>query len=207
MPRLQTTTLPLVVKIVLTLTLMGGCAATPPDTPTPTAEPEVKPFELPGLRLPTPEEVGHRAYLGVDPGETFALADIRTRILIIEVFNFYCPHCQKEAPNVNRLYRQIENDARLRGQIKIIGIGIGNTAYEINQFRQKYAIPFPLFPDRSRSLSIQLEIRRTPTFIGWVYHPNGDIRPFLHAPGPMGGVAVFLDQVVRQSGVELAPGY
>ena len=191
--------------MMLILTLVGGCASTPPDTPTPTAQPEAKPFDLPGLRLPTPEDEDHRVYLGVTPGETFALADIQTRILIIEVFNFYCLHCQKEAPNVNSLYREIENDSRLRGQIKIIGIGIGNTPYEINQFRQKYAIPFPLFADRSRSLSMQLEVRRTPTFIGWGYHPNGDIRPFLHSPGPMDGVAVFLDQVVRRSGVELAP--
>ena len=205
MAGLQTTTLLLVVKMVLILTLMSGCASTPPDRPNPTAETEAKPFGLPGLRLPTPEDGDQRAYLGVNPGETFALADIQTRILIIEVFNFYCPHCQKEAPNVNRLYRTIENDSRLRGHIKIIGIGIGNTPYEIDQFRQKYAIPFPLFPDRSRSLSMQLEIRRTPTFIGWGYHPNGDIRPFLHAPGPMEGVPVFLDQVVRRSGVELAP--
>lgn len=205
MPRLPTTTLLLVAKMVLILTLMGGCASTPPDAPTPAAETGAKPFDLPGLRLPTPEDGDHRTYLGLNPGETFALADIQTRILIIEVFNFYCPHCQKEAPNVNRLYREIENDSRLKGQIKIIGIGIGNTPYEINQFRRKYAIPFPLFPDRSRSLSMQLEIRRTPTFIGWGYHPNGDIRPFLHTPGPMGGAAVFLDQVVRRSGVELSP--
>ena len=70
---------------------------------------------------------------------------------------------------------------------------------------QKYAIPFLLFADRSRSLSMQLEVRRTPTFIGWGFHPNGDIRPFLNVPGPMESVDAFLGQVVRRSGVELWP--
>ncbi len=205
MARPRTTKLPPAAVTVLILTLLAGCTSTSPDTPTPSAQAEAKPFELPGLRLPTPANGDHRAYLGVNSGETFALAHIQTRILIIEVFNFYCPHCQKEAPNVNGLYYKIENDTRLKGQIKIIGIGIGNTPYEIDLFRQKYAIPFPLFADRSRSLSMQLEVRRTPTFIGWGYHPNGDIRPFLHVPGPMESVDAFLDHVVRRSGVELWP--
>ncbi|MBL0715287.1 MAG: AhpC/TSA family protein, partial [Desulfosarcina sp.] len=59
-----------------------------------------------------------------------------------------------------------ENDPQLKGRIKIIGIGVGNTPYEIGRFRQTYAIPFPLFADRSRALSMQLEARQTPTFIG-----------------------------------------
>ena len=205
MPRLRTKTLHPAAMMALVLYLLIGCATSPSDTPSPTASSEAKAFNLPGLRLPTPADHEQRAYLGVPPGETFAFADIQTRILIIEVFNFYCPHCQQEAPNVNRLYRTIETDTRLRGQIKIIGIGIGNTPYEIDLFRQKYTIPFPLFADRSRSLSMHLEVRRTPTFIGWGYHLNGDIRPFLHAPGPMESVEAFLDQIVRRSGVELSP--
>ena len=205
MPGLRIKMLPPAAMVCMLLCLMVGCATPPPDVPPSPASSDLKAFDLPGLRLPTPADTQQRSYLGVDPGETFALADIQTRILIIEIFNFYCPHCQQEAPNVNRLYRTIETDTRLRGQIKIIGIGIGNTPYEIDLFRQKYAIPFPLFADRSRSLSIHLEVRRTPTFIGWGYHLNGDIRPFLHAPGPMESVEAFLDQVVRQSGVELSP--
>ena len=199
--------LPLV-ALSLSLSLLSGCASSQPEgaPASPPAQSGEQPFDLPYLRLPTPTKEAHLAYLGIGGDETFALAEIKTRILIIEVFNFYCPHCQAEAPTVNRLYRQIENDARLRDRIKIIGIGIGNTPYEISAFRQRFAVPFPLFADRSRVISRQLEVRRTPTFIAWYYHPDGRIAPILFAPGPVGEVGRFLQRVVRASGLELPPG-
>ena len=188
--------------------ILSGCAsARPAATPAPPAHPtDDKPFDLPSLRLPSPADAAHLSYLGVGADDTFALADIRTRILVIEVFNFYCPHCQAEAPNINRLYQEIERHAQLRGQIKIIGIGIGNTPYEVCPFRKRYAVPFPLFADRSRVLAKQLEVRQTPTFIAWGYHPDGRIHPFLFAPGPIGDVEGFLKRLVHDSGLDLTPG-
>lgn len=191
----------------LILALLGGCRTTPQaDKTAPPASPSEKPFALPGLRLPTPANADHLNYLGLPPGETFALADIRTKILLIEVFNFYCPHCQQEAPVVNRLYQLIENDPQLSGQIKIIGLGIGNTPYEVSTFRQRFAIPFPLFADRSRVLSRHLEVRQTPTFIGWSYHHDGRIQPFLFAPGTIGDVETFLERLIQDSGLDLQRG-
>jgi peroxiredoxin len=191
--------------LALTLALTVGCAARPQPAPDPQAGPAgEKPFGLAALRLPTPADPSHRGYLGVPPGETFALSDVQTKILIIEIFDFYCIHCQKEAPNVNRLYNRIEKDSLLKNHIKIIGIGFRNTPYEIAQFRKAYAVPFPLFADRSRVLSTQLEVRQTPTFIGWGYHAGGRVRPFLFAPGPIGDVERFLERTLRDSGVDLS---
>ena len=194
--------------LVLLPPMLSGCASprTQAAPSPPAGAADSKPFDLPALRLPSPADAAHLAYLGVAADDTFALADIKTRILIIEVFNFYCPHCQAEAPNINRLYREIENDAQLRGRIKIIGIGIGNTPYEISMFRKRYAVPFPLFADRSRVLSMQLEVRQTPTFIAWGYHPGGRIHPFLFAPGAIGDVDGFLKRLVHDSGLDLTPG-
>ncbi len=198
----------LLMTLCLVPFLVSACTSSrPKSTPaSPSAHPERQPFELPYLRLPSPDDEAHLVYLGIGDDETFALAEIKTRILIIEVFNFYCPHCQAEAPTVNRLYSQIESDARLRGQIKIIGIGIGNTSYEVRTFRQRFAVPFPLFADRSRVISKQLEVRQTPTFIAWRYHPDGRIDPILFAPGPVGETEQFLNQLVQASGLELPPG-
>ncbi|MDJ0803464.1 MAG: TlpA disulfide reductase family protein [Desulfobacterales bacterium] len=182
------------------LLLPSGCASAPSGEPPPSSDRPGRPaFDLPALRLPSPTDDAHRHYLGVEDAETFALADIRTRILIIEVFNFYCPHCQAEAPNINRLYHKIEDDEQFQGQIKIIGIGVGNTPYEVERFRARYTIPFPLFADRSRVLSKQLEVRQTPTFIAWNYRADGRIDPIWFAPGAIGDVEAFLGNLVRAS--------
>lgn len=180
--------------LVLTLLYFVGCTATPSHLPTP---PVAAPNALSEtFVLPAIDDPAHLEYLGIETTEAFPLTAIRTQVLIIEVFSMYCPHCQREAPNVNQLYQSITKDPYLSERIKLIGIGVSNTSYEVNQFRKSFEIPFPLFPDRSRDLARQLEVRQTPTFIGFVWE-NDIPRRFLHAPGSMGKVDEFLTRVVQ----------
>jgi peroxiredoxin len=151
--------------------------------------------------LPVPTDPAQRTYLGLEATHTFTLSDIQTDVLIIEVFDFYCPHCQREAPNVNRLYRRISRDPDLRERIKLIGIGVSNTSFEVNQFRQSFDIPFPLFPDRSREIARDLDVRQTPTFIGFVWGTGGKPERFLYLQGGMGDVDTFLSKVIRLSAI------
>ena len=100
---------------------------------------------------------------------------------------------------VNRLYRRITSDPELRERIKLIGIGVNNTRFEVEQFRKVFGIPFPLFPDRSRDIAHLFEVRQTPTFIGLVWEPGHAARRFFHSPGSMGEVDAFLSAVIRQA--------
>ena len=180
---------------VLGLLILAGCASVPSSVPSaPNAD---HGSSHAGLLLPAPVNPDQRDYLGLETGEDFRLADIRTQVLIIEVFNFYCPHCQREAPSVNQLYLSIAADPNLSDRIKLIGIGVSNTPYEVDRFRKKFDVPFPLFPDRDRHLANQLNVRRTPTFIGFVKGTDGTPRRFLHAPGSMGNADEFLSKIIR----------
>lgn len=183
---------------VVILLCIAGCTTVPSSHPTPPAAAPDAPHET--FVLPALGDPAQRAYLGIETTGDFALSDIQTQILIIEVFSMYCPHCQREAPNVNQLYRSISEDPDLQNRIKLIGIGVRNTTFEVNHFRQSFQVPFPLFPDRSRDLARRLDVRETPTFIGYVWK-NGKPRRFLHAPGRMGKVNDFLANVIRQSGL------
>ncbi len=153
------------------------------------------------MRLPVPETAESRNYLGIDEGETFAIGDIKTRILLIEVFSMYCPHCQREAPRVNNLYQRIAENPELKDRIKMIGIGVGNTAYEVDIFRKTYAIPFPLFPDRSMQTARRLGAERTPTFVGFFYEDGGDVRQFIFQAGGFSDTDAFLKEVIGRSGL------
>ncbi len=168
-----------------------GPVAGPPGTSS--AEP------VSGLLLPAPSDHHQQAYLGIGALQEFALTDIRAEVVLIEVFSMYCPHCQREAPNVNRLYRRIADDSVLAGRVKIFGIGVGNTSYEVDTFRKRFDIQFPLFPDRNRQIARQLAVRETPTFVAFAYGNDGTLHQILHAPGSLGNVEDFLTRLLERA--------
>lgn len=101
---------------------------------------------LPALVLPASTDSQDQGYLGIS-GKPFGVAQVKAPVVVLQVLSMYCPYCQKEAPSVNALFKMIESDKNLKGKIKIIGIGAGNSAYETNLFRKKYSVPFPVLPD------------------------------------------------------------
>jgi thiol-disulfide isomerase/thioredoxin len=118
------------------------------------------------LEFPMPESEAGKRYLGLSGDDKFTLSQIRARTVILEIFSMYCPICQGEAPTVNELHRLIEKDVRLKGKVKVVGIGTGNTPFEVDVFRKKYDIRFPLFADEGFLMQKTSEDRiRTPTFL------------------------------------------
>jgi peroxiredoxin len=119
---------------------------------------------FPDIALAAPDTSPQREYLGLDGKGSFRLSQIRADLLIIEIFSMYCPYCQREAPNVNELYRIISAREDIKDKIRIIGIGAGNTPLEVDVFRKKYSIEFPLFSDESFSVHTAIGGVRTPYF-------------------------------------------
>jgi peroxiredoxin len=157
---------------------------------------------MPAIDLPSPSERYERTYLGLSGSGSFTLPDINTQIVIIEIFSMYCPYCQREAPKVNDLYRKIENDQALRGKIKMIGIGAGNSGYEVDIFRKKYDVPFPLFADGDFNIYDKIGEVRTPYFLGVKIEPGGRQRVFLSKLGAFESVDQFLEQIRNLSGLK-----
>ncbi len=63
-----------------------------------------------------------RAYLGLTRPGPFTLKDIQARYVLLEIFSDSCPHCMLAAPGVNRLFRLIEQNPRLRGGGRAAGV-------------------------------------------------------------------------------------
>ena len=155
--------------------------------------------KLPDFSLTSPRENAAKAYLGLSGSGSFSIPQVKARTVVIEIFSMYCPYCQKEAPEVNRLYEKIEADPALKGKIKLIGIGVGNSAFEVATFQKKYKVPFPLFPDADFAVHKLLGEVRTPYFIGLAIQPDGSHRVFHSRLGAFESVEKFLDEIVRAS--------
>ena len=157
---------------------------------------------LPDFKLPIPEQAADKEYLGLTTSGPFTIAQIKAQVVIIEILSMYCPYCQREAPEVNRLYEIIENNPDLKSRIKLIGIGAGNTPFEVQVFKKKYSVPFPVFSDEDFTLHKAFGEVRTPFFIGVRINDDKTHRVFHAKLGGIEGADSFVKLILRLSGLE-----
>ncbi len=177
-----------------------GCLANFPLAPALAQKPPAEGETFPELVLPLPQKQEEREYLKVESGP-FRLSDVKAEVMIVEVFSMYCPHCQREAPNVNALYKAISTRKEFRGRAKIIGIGAGNTPYEVNAFRTLYRIEYPLLPDGDLSLHKKLGEVNTPYFFVVWNKPNAGRKVIYSRVGSIGDPNVFLQMIANKTGI------
>jgi hypothetical protein len=87
------------------------------------------------------------AYLGLSEGKAFTLGDIQADLIVVELLNIYCTSCQKQAPIYNDVFDLVKNDPAMKGKVKWMGVGVGNNQREVESFRSRKRIPFPIVTD------------------------------------------------------------
>jgi len=157
---------------------------------------------LPTMNLPIPKSPDERAYLGLSGSGSFKIPQIKAKVVIVEIFSMYCPYCQKDAPGVNEFYRLLENNPDLRNKIKLIGIGAGNSSYEVDVFKKTYQVPFPLFPDKDFTIHKACGEVRTPYFIVVKINEDGTHQIIHTQLGNYPGAEPFLELVLKASGLK-----
>jgi peroxiredoxin len=104
---------------------------------------------------------------------------------------------------VNELHQAIQNRANLTDNVKLIGIAIQNTPYEVEHFKKKYQVPFPLFPDEDKSIYIAMSKPKVPYFIGVKINQDGSNEIFYAKRGKMRQKPEeFLALMLKLSGLE-----
>lgn len=157
---------------------------------------------FPVFELPMPGSEREKGYLGLSGTGNFTLGQVKAQVLIVEVYSFYCPFCQREAASVNELYQKIEERPDLKGKIKIIGIAVTNSEYEVNSYRERYKVPFPLIPDANMEISQKFGAKATPTFIGVRINGKEGLQKFYFEEGSIGDAGPFLQKIVKLSGLK-----
>jgi len=153
---------------------------------------------LPEIVLQAPTDADQQKILGLPSQPTFTIPQIGASVVLIEIYSMYCPHCQKQAPRVNELYQKILKSPKLKDQVRLIGIGAGNSKFEVAFFRKTYSVLFPLFSDGDFTIHKQLGEVRTPYFIGIKINPDKSHKIFYSRLGAIENPDQFLEMVAKQ---------
>ncbi len=102
---------------------------------------------------------------------------------------------------MNELYQEIEKRPDLKDKVKLIGIGASNSLFEVNSFREKYHVPFPLFADQNMEIFKLLGARGTPTFVGLKLSDNASQEQFFFGEGAYHDTQKFLDEFIKLAGL------
>ena len=145
-------TLRIMVAVLLLATLLAPAAATAGQF-------------FPDSRVEVSLSDDHTAYLGLASGtSSFRFSDVKAEYLLINVYSLYCGPCQRDAPAFNEMYEEI-TAMGLAGRIKFIGLAAGNTVREMESWRKRYDVRFPLIPDEDYELHSLLDNVGTPFFV------------------------------------------
>src|SRR4030043_558484 len=157
---------------------------------------------FPEITLSVPQSASEKDYLGIKVKNSFKVSKIKADVIIIEIFSMYCPYCQKEAPNVNELHQLINSKPDIKDKIKIIGIGAGNTPFEVEVFKKQYSVPFLLSPDESFSVHKSVGNVRTPYFFVIKINADGSNKIIYSKAGSIQDPNQFLDLIIKGSGLK-----
>ena len=159
--------------------------------------PQIDP--LPALSFNAPVNARGAQYLGISPQTaSFSLNDVDARVIVVEVFQVQCFHCQEEAHYVNELFEQL-NQEGLYSQVKVMAIAYGNTPFEVTMYARKYHVPFAMIADpRQKTIAVD----STPAYFILEPLPGGGARVLYSMYGMLPEIDQFIKIIKKRSGLK-----
>lgn len=174
-------------SVVLAICFLGGFSLSPSYG----GETISLGMTLPQFALEVPDPAPVEQYLGLKNTGSLLISQIPAKLILIQFFSLYCPHCHRQAPITNKVFKIIREDQTLDRDCKMIGIGVGNGSRETDAYKNKFRVQFPLFPDQTYEVHKKLGEPRTPFIL--VVSNTGKV--LLTQEGIIKDVDEFLHQV------------
>ncbi|MCM8783485.1 MAG: TlpA family protein disulfide reductase [Candidatus Omnitrophica bacterium] len=149
-----------------------------------------------------PRREADLVYLGLKGlnNRTFKLSEINAKVVILEIVTAYCPYCSGSIPEINGLCELIKHSPYAQ-QIKLLGIGMANSEEEIEAFRDKYAISFPVFADEDNKIYKVMGRIDLPYWTVLYHNPQGVWEEIYAQSGKLPEAEKLLDLVLEKTGL------
>jgi peroxiredoxin len=157
------------------------------------AKPISSGMDLPQFMLSAPDAEDARKYLGLKNAKPFALSQVPAKLIILDIFYVLCLECQKQAPDINKIYELMQQDPELEKNIRIIGIGIRSSREKLRAFKTSFRVKFPLIPDEDNT--VYSKVGEPP--IPFLILVNDKGRVLLSHQGPFKNVEEFFGQIKK----------
>lgn len=194
MKSLLAAALTIVTLLLPSLGFAGGASLSPGMKPLPTGQ------TAPNFAFTLPLSKGEAAVLGTKPDANAAhLNDVRAQAVVLVVFSMYCTYCQGEASELAALDTRIK-ERGLSDRLALLGLGAGNSSFEVNVFRKKYGLTFPLLSDPDFAVHKALGEVGTPYY--YILKRSGEGFVIVdQLLGRMTSAEAFLDSVLNKTGL------
>jgi thiol-disulfide isomerase/thioredoxin len=124
-------------------------------------EPEVGTVLGP-VTFAAPMSAADATYLGLDSPRPFTLKDVKSPYVLVEQFNTSCPHCMHEAPFLNQVFEQVQQDPVLKGKVKFLAAAQSGDTGPAMAWKAMQKVPFPVLPDPNSTLGKALNFTPYP---------------------------------------------
>ena len=113
--------------------------------------------------LPAPVEIGRPApaYRAVSlSGDSVSLAELRGRVVLLNVWATWCHPCREEIPQLQALHAQYKD----RG-LELVGVSVDvdGADADIQEFMKEFAMTYPVWRDPAERVSAQFLVVGVPT--------------------------------------------
>ncbi|MGD0423620.1 MAG: TlpA disulfide reductase family protein [Candidatus Bathyarchaeia archaeon] len=151
-----------IVGIILIVIIWAAYTFVVPHASTTTTT-SPQPSGAPDFTLPIVDQFGLT-------GQSISLSSFHGKVILLEFMVPWCPHCQKMAPVLGKLYQQFGQNVIF---LSVSGAWNGATADDAAQFIRAYSVTWTLVYDSSKSAFTMYGVNQTPTF--FLIDKNGRI--------------------------------
>lgn len=101
-------------------------------------------------------------------GQPQTLADLRSKVVVLNFWATWCPPCREEMPSMQRAWEKVRDEG-----IVFLGVNVGEDADTVFLFLADYPVDFPLLLDVDANVIKQYPVTGLPTT--YIIDPQGRI--------------------------------